>query len=443
MNHAGVVPRTTYVARVAAALRAARRGDSVLADMAQTSVVKRGDIAARARCGVVIQSPQDHLQSALTRRRMPVWPTILVQLVSIACAPDEDRDLPVVARGRYVEIATDRGEPVCGGTATYMDRVLDAAFAEMDERAPDSLFVRYEWLELDENDAFIGGLTTSTEDGVLIRSDVYLVDEHELVHAAQRSVWPLTNSFLLEGHAVLLDGKRPFLDAYPWPTSASLDDILEASRLSFRDYELAWFLVSQIVLDHGVDGLRDFWHAVPRGSTAAEVRAAYQAIFGRPIDALVEPYMVESAEPSGPTLVERRACDFALCPAPQLTGWKGDEWTARGPLDCEDDPAAVGPDHRQSDWGEVWRDYTMPGEPAYYTYDYPAKASVIRGACDLNCDHQATGIGNSFEGPPNYPGPRFEDWQSPVRVEVAAVLADLPLDPPRTFTLTRTFEPPE
>lgn len=113
------------------------------------------------------------------------------------------------------------------------------------------------------------------------------------------------------------------------------------------------------------------------------------------------------------------------------------------PLDCQDDPDAIGPDQRNFEWGDVWRDYTIPGKPAYYTSDYPAKASVSRAACEFTCDHQATRIGNSFEGPPNYPGPRFVDWQSPARVEVRAALADLPLETPTTFTLTRTSEPPD
>lgn len=369
---------------------------------------------------------------------------VLSALVSrvLACAPQEAK-LPVVARGRYVEIASERDEPVCRGTAAYMDRVIEAVFAVIDETPPDRRFVRFEWLELDEDDPVIGGGRASfAGDGVLIRSDVYLVEEHELVHAAQMMSWPMPNDFLFEGYAVLLDGKRLWHDAYPWPQSASLDDLLEAPNVAYEDYDLAWFVVSQIALDHGFEGLRDFWHAVPRGSSAAEVRAAYQALFGRSIDALVEPYVVDYPDPIGPTEVERRACDFALCPAGEPAMWQQNQWSALGPAGCEDDPDAIGPDQRLLEWGDVWRDYTLLGEPAYYGFDYHAKTSFSVSACELNCDNVATGIENSFEGPPFLSDPVFRGWQSPVRVEVRAARSDLPAAAPGALTVTRSSEPP-
>jgi len=362
---------------------------------------------------------------------------------ALACAPNDD-GLPVVARGRYVEIATARDEPVCAGTAAYMDRVIDSVFAVMNESPPDHPYVRFEWLELDEEDPVIGGGRASfSGDGVLIRSDVHLVQEHELVHAVQMHAWPMPNDFLFEGHAVLLDPKRVAQDAYPWPATASLDELIGARDIPGGDYPLAWFIVSQIVLDHGFDGLREFWHAVPRGSTAAEVRAAYEELFGRSIDALIEPYVVEYSPPFGPQEIERRACDFALCPAPEVTPWQGDQWTALGPLGCEDDPDAIGPDRRPSDWGEVWRDYTLIGDPAFYGFEYGAGSSVSIAACALNCDYQSTGIGGA-EGPPFSSVPAYRGWwDSPMRVEVRAALVDLPTETPAVATITRTFEPPQ
>ncbi len=350
--------------------------------------------------------------------------------------------MPVVARGRYVEIASERDEPVCAGTAAHMDRVIEAVYAVIGESPPDHRFVRFEWLELDEESPEIGGGRTSfSDDGIRIRSDVYLVEEHELIHAVHREAWPMPNNFLSEGFAVLLDGKRLWHDAYPWPAAASLDALLEAPQVPHEHYDLAWFVVSQIARDHGFAGLRDFWHAVPRGSSAAEVRAAYLALFGRSIDALVEPYVIEHPDPVGPLQFERRACDFALCTAPEITPWQANRWSAVGPVGCEDDPDAIGPDRRALDWGEVWREYSFAGEVGYYSSDYAAGNAVSTAECALNCDHVSVGMG-SVEGPPIYTDPVLRAWDAPVRVEVRASLADLPLTKPGLLTITRSSEPP-
>jgi hypothetical protein len=152
--------------------------------------------------------------------------------------------------------------------------------------------------------------------------------------------------------------------------------------------------------------------------------------------------VVEYPDPIGPTLVERRACNFALCPAAQTTAWQDERWTASGPIGCEDDPDAIGPDQRQSDWGEVWRDYTMPADPAWYSFESPGRISVSMGECGLNCQNISTGNGNNFEGPGSRDDVR-RDWLSPVRVEARAALSDLPVETPSIVTITRTNEPPQ
>lgn len=383
----------------------------------------------RWRCGYARVLVPWHLASS---------PVVVACLT--ACA-SEEQELPVVMRGRYVEIASAREQPICGGTAEYMDRVIDAAFAVLGEVPPDRRFVRFEWLELDEDDPLIGGgLTKYTDDGALIRSDVYLVQEHELIHAVQHEAWPRTNAFLIEGHAVLLDAKRNLRDAYPWPEEASLDDLLEAAEIEPGDYDIAWFVVSQIVLDHGFDGLRELWHAVPRGSTAADVRATYRALFGRSIDALIEPYWVGTPGEPGAEEIERRACDFSLCPARKQMPWSGDQWTVEGPSGCADDPDAIGPDQRfYGEWGEVWYDYVLPGETGLYSAEQSAEVAFGVAGCVLRCGDTARGISSSFPGPLIWPAQPWL-WDGRVRVEVRAASSDLPIDDPRTVTIVR--EPP-
>lgn len=353
----------------------------------------------------------------------------------VACSADGG--MHVAARGRYVEIATERDEPVCGGTAAHMDAIIEAAFAVMGASPPDRRFVRFEWLELNEDDPLIGGgRTTFTESGVLIRSDAYLVEEHELVHAVQHEAWPLSNDFLHEGQAVLLDAKRLWRQPFMWPETADLDQVLGASNLPHDDYPLAWFVVSQIVLDHGFEGLRDLWHSVPRGSSAAEVRDAYEALFGRSMDALVENYVVDDPEnPLGPQEVERRPCALALCPAIASRAWDDGVWSATAPLGCEDDPQAVGPDRREyihSD-GDVWRNEVLVPEPGRYSVTSSPRTGYGLTGCALDCSDG--GQGAMTDGPFDTHTPPLYLWSGvgPVRVEVRAAIGDLPTDTPGTL----------
>jgi hypothetical protein len=57
-----------------------------------------------------------------------------------ACAPADE--LPVVATGRYIEIASGVDLPICGGTVEFMDGILEEAFAFLGEAPPDRVFIR-------------------------------------------------------------------------------------------------------------------------------------------------------------------------------------------------------------------------------------------------------------------------------------------------------------
>jgi hypothetical protein len=340
------------------------------------------------------------------------------------------QDLPVVARGRHVEIATERDDVICGGTVARMDDFLASAFAEIGEPVPSNVFVRYEWLEaiLDENGRVVyqSGRATATRKRVTITAD-QLNSEHELAHAVHFRAWPRSRSVLHEGFAVLLDSDTSRLQDR-WPAGEPLDPLLEDGSLDTAEYFKAWFLVSQVVRDHGFEGLRDFWHRVAPDASAAEVRAAYQALFGRPIDALIEPY---EAWEGGP-LVDRWSCYFALCGEP--TPWNGDTWQAEGPFACEDDPDALGPT-RASGTGPVERYHVVELEPST-SYRFTAAGGL--GAFVRPCGLQCLPLGsdaNAYwaEMPRVHPsalGGRH-------RVEILADLADLPTATPATFTIER------
>ncbi len=358
--------------------------------------------------------------------------------MGFACCTPSSEELPVVATGRYVEIATEREETVCAGTVDYFDRVIASGFELLGETPPERVFVRFEWLELEEpNPAIGGGHAERTDEGVLLQSDVQLVEEHELAHAVHLQAWPTSNTFLHEGLAVLLDPKRVFAQN-PWPDSVEIDEVLEASSLTTQRYALAWFLVSQIVDDHGFEGLAAFWRAVPRGSTAAEVRAAYQQLFGRSIDALIEPRLVENE--AGTFEVPRFPCNFALCLAPAHP-WDGNRWEGPGPLDCGSDPSAIGPDHREylHEYGDVWRDYVI--EMDDHALDVSSSDSVggNLSTCSLVCSNSQIESGQSI-GPSAVEDGQTWPGAGRHRVEVRSAISDLPTAEPGELVFRRSAQ---
>jgi hypothetical protein len=360
------------------------------------------------------------------------------------CADDEP---PVVARGRWVEFATHRDDPVCAGTVAYLDGLIEAGFELLGETPPDDVFVRYEWFDPDDHPSLLATGHAQRIDGKIHIASNRLVHDHELVHAVHLHAWPTSARFMHEGLAVLLDPRRPLQQSFGWRSGVLLDDVITATSLDPVDYYDAWFLVSQIVFDHGFQGLRELWHEVPRGATAAEIRDAYTALFDRPLDALIEPYY------GGEVLeeefwVERGPCSMALC-AGELTPWTGDVWSAAGPVGCENDPNAVGPmEHADSlGIGSVWRPHvielqgdapaavgpTTPA-PAGASYDWvpTGGAGALYEPCWLNCGNVTTGL--------IFPDQAARDWRSypgRLRVEVLNEIDDLPPDPPSELNVHR------
>lgn len=338
---------------------------------------------------------------------------------------------PVVAKGRYVEIATDRADEICGGTITGMDDFLELAFAEIDETPPNRIFVRYEWREpaVDEDGFHVNGgaMVQDRGDHLLVLAS-RLLHEHELAHAVHLQAWPENRPFLQEGFAVLFDTRRSFAQS-PWPAGEPLDPLLQAGGpLDSSEYYNAWFLVSQIVRDHGTDGLRDFWRAVPADASAERARQAYQDRFGRPIDALIEPY---EASEGGP-LLERWSCHFTVCGEPQP--WDGDTWQAEGPFACADDPDALGP-MDVSGTGIVQRHHVVELEHATsYRFTPAGGVAADLRPCGLQCQPLGAAAHSVW---PDRPSTRSDLAGGRYRVEILSRFEDLPASPPGTFTIER------
>ena len=324
----------------------------------------------------------------------------------------------VVARGRYVEIATtdDDGE-ICAGTVEYMDRFIEEGFAFLGETPPDRPFVRYSWIPEQPGRS----VARRTSDGILITSHV-LVHTHELAHAVHLQAWPRSAKFLHEGFAQLIDPPS-LLGIRSW-NDADLDAVFEWEGAEGVLYFSGLFLVSQILVDHGMPGLRAFWHAVPPDATAAEVRQAYEKLFGEPIEVLTQP-RVYVEEGTGIEYESTRLnCQLALCTG-QRRDWDGDEWTAEGPRSCYD-PDAIGPYSRLGDAPPVWRDYVMDPQGRHFDY----YESQFEGArvypCRLDCGGDLL-LHDLYRGAPS-----DDPWRTDprFRIEIHAELEDLPTDDP-------------
>jgi hypothetical protein len=365
------------------------------------------------------------LAQIATRR----WAILLMGLGLGASACEEQP--PVVAQGRYVEIATERTDEICGGTVTAMDDFLERVFAEIDETPPSGVFVRYDWLEpaVNEDGVPIDSAETARDlgDSTLISAN-RLLHEHELAHAVHQRAWPESRPFLQEGFAVLFDSRSGFTQS-PWPAGDPLDPLLQAGgTLDSSEYYNAWFLVSQIARDHGMEGLRDFWHAVPADASAERARQAYQDLFGRPIDVLLEPY---EASEGGP-LLERWSCHLTVCGEPQP--WDGDTWQADGPFACADDPDALGP-MDISGTGIVQRHHVVELEPATsYRFTPAGGVAADLRPCGLQCQPLGASA-HSFW--PDRPSTRSDLAGGRYRVEILSRFEDLPAEPPGIFTIER------
>lgn len=349
----------------------------------------------------------------------------IIATSSWAC---DQEPLSVVEQGRYVEIATDRDTEICGGTLTAMDDYVALAFAAIGEVPPERIFVRYEWHEpgLDDDGRRINewGEAQPLEDSSVV-STSRLMNEYALAQAVHQRAWPSTRPVLQEGFATLFSSDSGSIQD-TWPNGVTLDPLLESSALDRGEYATAWFLVAQIVRDHGTEGLRELWQAVDPDASADQIRAAYQDLFAQPIDTLIEPReYYEGGEP-----LERWSCHYTVCAEPQP--WEGDVWQAQGPTGCADDPHAIGP---MGVSNTIERHHVVELEPgAEYRFTASGGAGAQLRPCGLQCLPLGAQADLFFPGTSrtrdDYPSGRY-------RVEIVTTVEELMGSSNAAFTIER------
>jgi len=317
---------------------------------------------------------------------------------------------PVVAEGRYVEIATHRSEPICAGTVARIDDHLDAIADTLGEELPDRRFIRIEWRELEPAEK-PHTRDYSRGDDVIITDDLF--DEHELVHAVHPRVWPKTHVVLQEGLATML-GSSELLSLAPWPDGAPIDALFDDWT---EDYVGAQFFVSQIVVDHGFDGLRRLWRGVLPEMDATEIRAVYEREFGRPLDVLFEPVQV------GPVPERRFSCFYEVCSS-EVVEPDGAQWSASGPSSCGSDPNAVGPRPRGGRLS-AWTFQTLEIEAESQQVETVGGEGAIFRWCGLGCTDV---VHDAWLDPDETMSTSFVPGS--YSVEIGHPLDGLPADPP-------------
>lgn len=303
--------------------------------------------------------------------RQPLSRNAFLSMFSAILGATGCGDVPVVARGKFVEIATDREEPICAGTLTRIDAYLEAVATFLGEELPERRFLRIEWRDIGYGDAETTDHTL--RDDLIVTGSPF--DQHELVHAVHLQVWPRSHRLLEEGLATMI-GTRGWLMADPWPEGKSIDSALGPWM---EDYPAALFIVSQIIKDHGVDGLRALWHELSPDSDAATFRAAYQRQFGRSIDVLIEPLML------GPVPNQRFSCFYEICLEDAVQLETTGEWSAQGPSSCTEDGRAVGPLPRAGHLS-VWTHQVVEIGTELPAITTSGGEGVVVRYCELGCN---------------------------------------------------------
>ncbi len=322
--------------------------------------------------------------------------------------------------GKLVEIHNESGEDLCPATASHTDAFLEDIFFTLGEEPPTRRFVEYRW-----GGPSYSGLAWKAGSTVTIEAGIPL-HEHELVHAVHLEAWPRGPAFLHEGLAELLGNSFLHQDAGPSrPTGADLDEVLEG-RAESLNYGTAWLVVSQIVLEHGLPGLREFWFSLQDSSSMSDVRAAYEESFGGSLDDLTQPFeMVIDGRPSE---FIRGVCWVVPCTGEPLP-WEDGRVVAHSVTGCDEEAAVSA----APAVGRLfpWRDYLVRGDaPTVGPATVPGVYVEIKQCGVLTCDHftvRDAGLAN----PPREAWERDDTYR--VRVQADPAMLDPGVDP--TFEL--------
>lgn len=214
--------------------------------------------------------------------RLPQWTVLLLGLVAVSLGCSSDLPEPQW-KGEHVVFAAEHPEQVCGGTREYLDR---RAGEVLERLGSDPLEIEYYLLDdVDDYCALGPEVLGCGQDGVVFSKTVPHL--HEIVHARSGNLMP----------PVLEEGLATYLgDPYPIEGMAPRERLTElltsdADRLtSVPEYGRAAHFIAFLSESFGWDSILELDAHLAAKSTAEQVDAAFQAVFGLDVHAVLDAY---------------------------------------------------------------------------------------------------------------------------------------------------------
>jgi hypothetical protein len=321
--------------------------------------------------------PHHHL-ATVSRPRSPLASLATALGLAVASGCNDDPPLPpIVWEGEHLRFGTDADDSIiCAGTLPYLDGVV-GHLGEVFERRNARL--SYYWLP-DGTDTYCpAGVEGCVNDrGTFSRHTIH---QHELAHAVR---WPSRLYLPLEEGLAEAYGD----DWNRFPVQGDIRDLLEDPRgngyLPGGGYGLAAHFVSYLDADYGLEPLIELDANTDYEQSYASAAAAFERVYGEPLDAVVDDYASEYPRCDQPTLRDK-AYDCSRNVV-EVSGALDERVERTISLSC-DDPAVLGPRIGKR-WTTMTLDIKVGGR--YFINGRPLQEEhpfdfVEISRCDISC----------------------------------------------------------
>jgi hypothetical protein len=308
--------------------------------------------------------------------RRPLATTAALVLVSAVACSNGPEPPPIVWEGEHVRFGTDADESLlCAGTLPYLDGAvgyLGELFGRPGAR------VDYYWLPEGTDTYCPDGVDGCANDnGTFSR---FTIHQHELVHAVR---WPSRLHLPLEEGLAEAFGDDWDRFEVQGDIRELLEDPTGNGYLPGPGYGLAAHFVSYLRADYGLSTLTELDRRTDYDQSYAAAAAAFEQVYGQPLDEVIDAYETEYPRCDQPTLRDKGYdCSRNIIDAPTEIG---ERVTVVIPLSC-DDSAVLGPR-----LGQRWTTRTLDVKVAgrYRVNGRPLENApfdfVEISRCDISC----------------------------------------------------------
>lgn len=314
----------------------------------------------------------------MSRERARIVSVVAAGVLAAASGCSDEPPLPpIVWEGEHLRFGTDADDStICAGTLPYLDGVvghLGEVFGRTDAR------VSYYWLP-DGTDAYCpaGAEGCVNDRGTFSR---YTIHQHELVHAVR---WPGGLYMPLEEGLAEAFGD----DWNRFPVQGDIRDLLEDPSgngyLPGGGYGLAAHFVSYLDATYGLEALIALDAKTDYDQSFVSTLAAFEQVYGEPLDAVVDDY--EAEYPRCSTLTFRDKAYDCSRNVVEVSGMLGERVARDISLSC-DAETVLGP-RLGKRWATMTLDIKVGGR--YFINGRPSQEDrmfdfVEISRCDISC----------------------------------------------------------